>query len=342
MSFQNTAITARSAHCNSTGGGPGSSYAETNRPQRHHDAQKSNYRREAIGMRTVLHSIHSVGVCAGLLFLPATISAQDSQRPAAALVRELTDMTPTPTEGLATVEYASCEALDDLAASQREVAAKLIALGSAAVPDIEAALSSVRNGTAPASSLSGVDWLLIAYASIRGMAAIDPLQSLVGHPNFTHFAGSIDVAISIAMGITSYVDSTVPRALVVCGSQDPRDALNHMIAAWQRGDRASFESGRGVHNKFSEMTLDGLGTWQELRSRFWHHAGGIAAMGYRFLSAGPWSEPQTRVTEERSSGPPAKSPDGPTLVTEFVKADGGRCGQLGLTSMVSPALAAGS
>ncbi|HEX3742658.1 MAG TPA: hypothetical protein VHW09_01955 [Bryobacteraceae bacterium] len=186
----------------------------------------------------------------------------------------------------------SCKAFEEIARNRRSVAAELAALGDDAIPEIEAAISSVADEGEQSPRFDGTAWLLLAYAKIKGPVALARLQPLLSNPKLAQYRGGVEQSISLALGLTSYVASPSVPDTPICLPPQPRDSLDRIILAWEQGDRAGIEAVLGPRANSSFRSLLGKLSWTAIRRDYWHHDGqGIVAVGYRFETVGPWSKP---------------------------------------------------
>jgi len=245
----------------------------------------------------------------------------------------------------------------------RALATSLVKMGESAVPAIEEALDSyeARGGKSNVPSQAG--WVLLAYARIKGPAAFPRLHRLIGNPNLAYRAGSIDFSIALALGLTSYVSSfarmpalddthvctvagstaeelkvtpCVPPSRekspfrIHCGRGDePKDALDDLILAWETDDRLLLETNLGPNAGLAlEQLLKGK-TWAAMRSELWPGPSerGVE-VGYRFDIAGRWSEPDEMLLEERAPRGFEGDTARPQIETLFTNSSGGACGKV--------------
>jgi hypothetical protein len=190
----------------------------------------------------------------------------------------------------------------DIAAARqdRKAANSLVKLGASAVPDIEMALDSMEKRGPQSPFIFNGSWLLIAYARIMGTAAYPRLQGMIGNPRLREYEYFLDTAAAISLGLTSYVDGFGEGygVGVTCWAKEPRDALDRLILAWERNDRASLEDSLGPRAKSALRSLLKDQTWRQLRSKLWHDwTGRGVAMGYRFDTPGPWAQPRETLDE---------------------------------------------
>ncbi len=212
----------------------------------------------------------------------------------------------------------------------RAVAMSLARLGDSAVPAIERELDSSQS--LPHEFRDRSIWLQLAYARIRGRAAYPRLRRLEGDPSLGPDRHNLDSPIALALNLTSYVSDSRPLAKIIrCNrGPEPRDPLDRLILAWQKGDRPWLESSLGPIGKTALYALLAGNTWESMRAELWHGtpADGVA-IGYRFETPGEWSEPEETLEEGGSSGGNAtvnlETPF--ELETLFTDRSGAECGR---------------
>jgi hypothetical protein len=300
-----------------------------------------------------------------LLITPGGATGQTVPRSPSELIRYLTYQSDRPDkhggkkgENLAF----DCGQLLGQGQDDRALTMSLVKMGESAVPAIEEALDSyeARGGKSNVPLQAG--WVLLAYARIKGPEAFPRLHRLIGNPNLAYHAGSIDFSIALALGLTSYVSSfaRLPESddvhvCTVAGStaeelkvtpcvppsrekypfrfhcdrgDEPRDALDALIQAWETDDRLSLEASLGPSaGSALEQLLRGR-TWAAMRSELWAgRSDRNVEVGYRFDAAGRWSEPDETL-EERGPRRLERNCDNPGITTLFTNSSGGACGKL--------------
>jgi len=164
----------------------------------------------------------------------------------------------------------------------------LVKLGDAAIPVIEKALGWIeaqgRRGEFVPNS-----WLLLhTYAQIRERAALSRLQSMIDNPDLVFLENTLDDSVAVSLGLTSYVSRrswTAPPISppAFCVVQQPRQALDRLILAWEVNDRSSLESNLGPRAKEALSLLLNGRAWADMRAYLWRgRPGGDVAVGYRF------------------------------------------------------------
>jgi hypothetical protein len=214
-----------------------------------------------------------------------------------------------------------------------QLASSLAQSGVSAVPAMEAALSAMEKGRQGSGNVYLSGLLFYAYASSRGRAAYPRLRAMIGNPRFRRIHFALDSAIAFSLGLTSFVDSLRrPVGLFLCRLQEPKDALDDVIMAWEKGDRRSLEASLGPTGISAlESMLRGK-SWAEVRAGIRHGTSVRAAVGYRFDVSGLWAEPEgtldfeivrQRMVQDHSS--PGDTVD---LDAVFKDASDSDCGRL--------------
>jgi hypothetical protein len=218
----------------------------------------------------------------------------------------------------------------------RAAANSLVALGPAAIPDLEAAFDRIgRQGPLPFRS----KWLLFAYAKIRGRAAFQRLRAMADNPRWAYLSTELDGSLAVALGLTSYISaSRIAYSIAWRVPLEPRHALDQLILAWLKGDRPQVEEVLGPHARLALGSLAAGRSWPDLRDEMWRGASSSgSALGYRFDDHGDWSEPDETLDQglqDRrffvSIDPSLAEPD---LLIQFVSISGGGCGsrEIGFT-----------
>ena len=209
----------------------------------------------------------------------------------------------------------------------RVVGRELVSRGKRAAPEIERALDSLEADGEDSPFFRKAGWLILAYARIEGAAGAPRLKRMIRSPKLDSLHITLDRAIALALGLTSYVSSgREDGPLILCRRQEPKDALDEVVLALERGDRSELESGIGSD---ARMALDQLlvgESWEAGYQELWRsQPGAQGAVGYLFEIPGRWSEPEETLEENRDYG---NAPLGSTqvdLVTEFKTSSGKDC-----------------
>lgn len=255
-----------------------------------------------------------------LFFGPvATASAQEAS--AAELVRFLSYGSGRPGRQNIELGISSCGQYG----ADREAAASLVALGARAVPEIERALDSIERLGGASEFALGSQWLVDAYAQIKGREAYSRLARFG-----TELGVDLGDAVALSLGLTSVVSASRRLGTTIhCdGPGDARDAMDLFILAWERGDQTWLERTLGPAGRASLSSLLHARTWADLRSEVWRREPvGLVAVGYRFDNSTRWSGPRALL---RSPEPRWDADSDPTrieLVTFFTDRSGRECGK---------------
>ena len=257
---------------------------------------------------------------------------------------------------------ASCGALYSAALDSERATKSLVELGGAAMPDLEDELDSIERGGEVSALFSNDAWLLFAYARIYGPAAfprLHRLARLARGPDLADLRGGLDSSIAASLGLTSYVSgvrepmdgfhsvldfslaaslglssdgSTLgPMPVVRCGPQEPRDALDEVILAWERNDRRWLEKNLGPRAKAVLNSMLKGKAWADLRTELWPGTSDRddVALGYRLKIPGLWAEPAMAQPIAQSWGKSdfRGDPTDPAISTQFTNSVGKDCGE---------------
>jgi hypothetical protein len=173
----------------------------------------------------------------------------------------------------------------------QEAIERLVSLGEQSVPALEEEFGAISKKGDSARHSPNTALLLYAYARIGGTRAFPLLRDMELSQHFSFATVPLDGAIAVAMGLTSYLSIAHPslRVLVACQGQQPRNALDQMIVAWERGDPLWFETSLGETAARAVAVKDD-DEWQAFRRTFWRDAPN-AAIGYKFQVPGSLTEP---------------------------------------------------
>jgi hypothetical protein len=233
--------------------------------------------------------------------------------------------------------YAAAEA-------EAAVVQGLVKLGASAIPDIDAALDSIEKRGRDSEFLNGSDALLSAYARIKGPAAFPRLRQMRDDPILAD-GPALDNAASLSLGLTSYVRMNALRRMInveflrgmrraADGSGNRgfnlREALDILISAWEKGDRALLEESLGPNARAALDSLLKDSTWDAMRAQLWHTTlSAKTAVGYRF---------GTGALKDQKPPGGALSPGNAGVDTLFKDGSGKDCGTLRI-QFVGPDLA---
>lgn|ERR1017187_1464570 len=218
--------------------------------------------------------------------------------------------------------------------AERAAANELVALGSAAVRDLDAALDRMEQ------QAGGSEWLLIAYARILGPAARQRLQVMNANRRLGFLHEDLDNALAVALGLTDYVSAARLYPFTPARPEEPRHALDRFILGWMQDNRSQMEYVLGPKSRQDLDSLLARQSWQALRSEVLGALPGPGvAMGFRFEGAGDWSQPEETLDQELwhrrsrqttvlilNANPWDDLPPEATLSTQFVDRVGKDCG----------------
>lgn len=241
-------------------------------------------------------------------------------------VRELIDniTKPTPLEAMGLRGCGSIE-------RDRVHARAIVALGGAAIPELEKAMSSILSFGERSPFAYNSGWLLLSSARIQGAKSFPRLKQLARSKRLEFLGHEIDRAIALSLGITSYISlSRVVTLNLFCHrSMEPRDALDQLILGWGRGDLTQFESSLGPRAKSIFEGWKGGRDWSAFRTEFGLGAPDLnSAVGYRLLVRGRWAEPEETLEQNRELGDslPLSEQGDFEVIARFLDADGKVCG----------------
>jgi hypothetical protein len=216
--------------------------------------------------------------------------------------------------------------------ADREAAIALAALGKEALPALERELDIADSQDAAGFS---VNWLQLAYASIKGREALPRLRRMERPAKGTK-RRHLDAPIALALSLTSYVSDTTPlvRNIRCSRGSEPRDPLDRLILGWIRGDRSWLEQTLGPAANRAWNALLKNGSWETVRSRLWLTGPeATVAVGYRFDIRGRWSASPETLRAESLEDTNLANTAAPRfdLDTMFVDRSGVECGRRRLT-----------
>jgi hypothetical protein len=291
-----------------------------------------------------------------VLLLASKASGQTPPTSPVDLVRYLTYQSDRPdAHGAEKGQFSafSCGPLLGEARDDRALANRLVAMGDSALPALEQALSSLEANGVKSPFASEAEWLLLAYAEIKGPAASTRLRRMIGKRLLKDYAVSLDESVALSLGLTSYVSAfrktndhqcsvensdavilpsrpckpasrEIPIETFHCDrGGEPRDALDQFILALETGNRLLLEWSIGPQAKSTVRQLPKR-TTGAIRV---HSGSGAPALGYRFAVAGRWSEPDENLVQDRRPGNLAGTYINPELETSFSTRTGRLCGQ---------------
>ena len=197
------------------------------------------------------------------------------------------------------------------------------------MPELERAFDSLEKYGQKSEFATNTGWLLLAYAQIKGPAALPRLRKMIGNPSLDFLGLSLDDSIALSLGLTSYLHKSVTGRVGRCGAPEPRDTLNQFIQSWMAGDRVLFEETLAPIAGARPTNLLAGRSWAEMQAEL--GSKGLRrnlGMGYRFDVSGRWAEPEEMLKETRSVG--VAVPHGPSFALDTLLKDGmgNDCGRL--------------
>jgi hypothetical protein len=208
----------------------------------------------------------------------------------------------------------------------RRLADALVNNGVSALPDIERALDSIGHYGDKSKFAVNAQWLLEAYARIKGRSAFRRLHAMSDNPHFAFLQFALDNSVATSLALKSFLPASQPLGVPrLCNLiQEPRDTLDQFVVAWLRSDRQYLEATLGPNAKPALQSWIGERTWASVRAGMWRgRSGHNVAVGYRFETAGWWSEREQPLQVRLDT----RSPVNPEVDTAFTNASGLECGR---------------
>lgn len=273
-------------------------------------------------LREIHQQPRSVALFAVLALVAVSASGQTRSDSASALISSLS---PTPPNGKPIIVSFHCGMITG-PLWERQTANKLAQLGKTALPDLERASDSIENK----GSKSGFNmhWLFFAYARILGPAAAPRLLRMTKNPKLADTRRSLDDALALSLGLTSYVSDMGGKSRpVICRAQLPRDALDELLVSLGTGDFAGLQKSLGPEARQALDRELQARSWETMRQDIWHLRPGVDyAVGYRFEIPGPLSEPEETLEQPRLEYPmPPLTAGRFSLETKFTDSAGKDC-----------------
>jgi hypothetical protein len=266
----------------------------------------------------------------------ATAKAQVQEGSAAELIAFITYQS-----GRELVVAGTCGSFGASSDADWNASRSLVNLGSAALPDLEAAFDSIHQLGRQSKFRNNAGWLLLAYAKISGPEAFPALKKMRDDPNFSGLESDIDAASALSIGLTSFVSlgsrQRIEYARILhemrgvplgpCGGGShigPRDALDLLIFFWEEGDRSLLQEMLGPNARVALDKAVGSPGWDAWRAKLWRAKPDTrVVVGYLF-EQNPWSSPATTLD---SGGPTAEASGDLDLDTRFKDRSGNDCGR---------------
>ena len=109
---------------------------------------------------------------------------------------------------------------------KRSVARELASRGEAALPELDRVLESIERDGEDSQFFDSSGWFLFAYARAQGPASVSRLMRMIRSPKLDSLHISLDRAMALSLGLTSYVSSGREAGrLIICRRQESKDAL---------------------------------------------------------------------------------------------------------------------
>lgn len=175
---------------------------------------------------------------------------------------------------------------------ERGQAMALLALGEAAIPQIEEALDSLQQGKTQGTC--GTEWLLYTFARLRKETAYSRLKAMLSNPNLAPLSRGIENAMAVSLQLTSVVSSlgtpderpgdTRPG---IAGARSfgyvmPQDSLDRFLLGWIRDRKEDLEASLTPEARDTLRQAVTLRMWNSLRRSFREGLKGqVVEIGYR-------------------------------------------------------------
>jgi hypothetical protein len=214
------------------------------------------------------------------------------------------------------------------------IAESLVKLGRSAIPDLEGAITSVEKQGNKSRFYPNVAWLFYAFAKIEGPSGAPRLTAMMSNQKLAPLHEALRNAISLSLGLTSFVDISMVPVKRLCENKQPRDALDSVIVEWEQRKAAGLAANLGPSARAAFMESADHGPQE---NRTGHH--GVTAVGYRFDKPGRWSSPPITLTHESWEGEPediSKIPTTLEIDAAFTNGSGDACGRYRVTFIHSP------
>jgi hypothetical protein len=223
----------------------------------------------------------------------------------------------------------TCGSLRAHAADDQSRLLDLVKLGKTALPAVRDSLASIEaQGSRSRFAVLTIQ-LSYAYAKMAGQAAYPVLLSLGEKGPRQSIQNGLDDAIALALGLTSYVHVSRLQGQIICQSPSPRYALDAAVIAWEQSDQKSIEALLGQDSRAALTRLLKNRSWAQVRASLSpaeipEHA----AVGYKLVVPGRWSEPEVTLDDTRQvlGEEGAQLPKQPMVEVNFVDRAGKACG----------------
>lgn len=269
-------------------------------------------------------------------------NGQTGERSAAKLIHVLTD----PIDPLEHPDLYDTSGFK-MSDRNRDAANSLVALGSAAIPDLDSAFNQIERQGKGTPLAWHSSWLLFAYARIRGPAAYQRLRGMIENPKLRFLVNDLDNSLAFALGLTSYESASRVAYRQIGFRVEPRYSLDAMILAWMQGNRTGMEEELGPNARSILRSLLAKRSWPDLENEVWHGpTDSGAGMGFRFEYPGDWSKPEEtldqKLQDRRRYQNLDQFPTEPKLPTQFVDKVGNKCVKREIRFVLAPAVPEGT
>jgi hypothetical protein len=214
----------------------------------------------------------SLGAVLLFVFLgpPASASGDGQAQPeaqpqsASELIRFLTYQSSRPYDAAF-----SCGAVYSEGLESERAARSLVRLRAASMPDLEEALDLLEKRGAASVDFPNAGWLLFVYAKISGSAGYPRLHRMTRNPDLAALRTGLDHSIAVSLGLTSYVSGVtepVKNYFTCYRPEEPREALDKVILAWERNDSEWLEKNLGLRAKAVLSSMLKGRSWADVRA----------------------------------------------------------------------------
>ena len=161
-------------------------------------------------------------------------------------------------------------------------------------------------------------------SSLPGPAALPRLRIMLANPHLSPLRQSLDDAAARALHLTSYVSAAGSfKALgmksLCCSTEPLKSTLDQLITSWQANSAAEMEKPLGRNARFALRQATDLPKSPNDPE---------AAIGYRFVTPGSWSQPDPVDAIADASKSAAVLSPAPEIDAVFTNRFGRECGQV--------------
>lgn len=209
---------------------------------------------------------------------------------------------------------------------KKDIVKALVAAGNDAIPQIERALESIEKLSRGSEYTPNANFLLSAYAQTAGPTAVKRLLAMEDNIGLQFLRVALDDALAVSLDLTSYISSLHPSVRrSLCRDDEPRDALDQLIAAWLENDRNGLDGSLGPSAINALVSMTKKSSWHDVRAQLFAHPESVpTAVGYQFEIPHPWSVAEMM----RGTHPYVETASShPVLDTRFTTRSGVVCGR---------------